>query len=117
MQIVPLHDRILVKLLKQRPDKTKGGIYLPENVRDDSPIEIGLVLDVGSGKFTDKGAFIVPSVKVGDIVIFGQFSGANIDNPIGFEDCMLVHDSDILAIVLDYEEGNISGPKNTVKTN
>jgi chaperonin GroES len=101
--IKPLHDRVLVKLDRTRPDKTPGGIYLPEKVKDQSPIEIADVVAVGEGVYKD-GAFIIPTCNVGDKVIFGGFTGANLDNPIGFEDFMLVRDSDILGIIVNTVE-------------
>jgi co-chaperonin GroES (HSP10) len=101
--IKPLHDRVLVKVDKTRPEKTPGGIYLPHKVKDDSPIEIAEVIDVGEGVYKE-GVFIVPKCNIGDKVIFGSFTGANLDNPIGFEDYMLVRDSDILAKIVETNE-------------
>lgn len=102
--IRPLHDRVLVKLDRVRPEKTPGGLlFLPESVKNQSPVEIADVVAVGEGVYKD-GIFIVPKCSVGDKVIFGGFTGANLDNPIGFEDFMLVRDSDILGIIVEVSE-------------
>lgn len=101
-QIQPLHDRILIKVLPEHPDKTPGGIIIPEAVKE-SPQEIGIVEAVGPGRFTEKGIFIVPTVQAGDKVLYNGFAASkhDIDNPMGFEDHVLIRDTDILAIIVD----------------
>jgi chaperonin GroES len=101
IQVQPLHDRILVKRIKPNQEKTKGGIYLPENVQD-SPQEIGIVEAVGPGKYTEKGFYVVPLVEPGDKVLFNGFAPSknDIDVLIGMEDYVLIRDSDILAIIV-----------------
>lgn len=110
IQIQPLHDRVLIKVLKDHPDKTKGGIIIPEAVKE-SPQEIGIVEAVGDGRFTEKGHFIVPMVKVGDKVIYNGFAASknNIDNPIGMEDYVLIRGSEILAIIVDTDTAEEGG--------
>lgn len=101
-QIIPLSDRVLVKVLSEHPEKTPGGIIIPEAVKE-SPQEIGIVEAVGPGRFTEKGIFIVPTVQAGDKVLYNGMAGSkhNIDNPMGFEDYVLIRDTDILAIIID----------------
>lgn len=100
-QIQPLHDRILVKVLPEHPDKTPGGIIIPEGVKE-SPQEIGIVIDVGPGRY-EKGIFIVPSVQPGDKVLYNGFATSknNIDILFDMEDYVIIRDIDILAIIVD----------------
>lgn len=67
-----LHDLVLIKK-KPPPSKTESGIYLtPNNIgAKGGPIE-GIVVSVGSGKFTPKGDWVVPDIEPGDQVIFAQ---------------------------------------------
>lgn len=109
MQLQPLHDRVLVKRIKLDQEKTKSGLYLPENVKD-SPQEIGIVGAVGPGKYTEKGGvFVVPLVVPGDMVLFNGFAPSknDIDNPMGFEDYCIIRDIDILAIIVNEPGENI----------
>lgn len=104
LSITPLHDRVLVRRIKLNQEKTKGGIFLPENVQD-SPQEIGIVEAVGPGRYTERGFYVVPSVIVGDKVLFNGFAPSKneIDLIIGMEDYVIIRDSDLLAIIVGEE--------------
>jgi chaperonin GroES len=93
MAIKPLADRILVKPLA-REEMTKGGIYLPDTVKD-KPQE-GTVIAVGAGKRNDKGELIPMEVKVGDVVIYSKYGGTEIKED--GEEMMILRESDILAV-------------------
>ncbi len=93
MAIKPLADRILVKPLA-REEMTKGGIYLPDTVKD-KPQE-GTVVAVGTGKRNEKGDLIPMEVKVGDVVIYSKYGGTEIKED--GEEMMILRESDILAI-------------------
>ena len=93
MAIKPLSDRILVKPLA-REEKTKGGIYLPDTVKD-KPQE-GTVIAVGAGKRDEKGDLIPMEVEVGDVVIYSKYGGTEIKED--GEEMMILRESDILAI-------------------
>ena len=93
MAIKPLADRILVKPLA-REEMTKGGIYLPDTVKD-KPQE-GTVIAVGTGKRNEKGDLIPMEVKVGDVVIYSKYGGTEIKED--GEEMMILRESDILAI-------------------
>ena len=99
IQIRPLHNRVLVKVISSSEPRTSpGGILLPDSAKE-SPIVIGTIVAAGEGVY-DHGMFITPKATVGDKVIFGHYAGANIDEPMGFEDFMIVRDTDILAIII-----------------
>ena len=75
MAVKPLSDRVLVKPV-EREEMTKGGIYLPETVKD-KPQE-GKVIAVGVGKRNEKGEIVPMEVKVGDTVIYAKYGGTEI---------------------------------------
>jgi chaperonin GroES len=88
----PLGDRVVVKPMP-REDITKGGIVLPDTVKE-KPQE-GKVLAVGPGKMTDEGKRIPMDVKVGDTVIYAKYGGSDIkENDV---ELIILRESDILA--------------------
>lgn len=95
MEIKPLGDRIVVKVLEAET-KSKGGILLPDTAKE-KPQE-AKVIAVGKGKVLDNGSIAAPEVKVGDKVIFGKYSGNEITTKEG-EDLLILREEDILAII------------------
>lgn len=94
MNIKPLGDRVLVKS-SEEPQKTKGGIVLPDTAKE-KPQE-GKIVAVGQGKKTDDGKVVALSVKVGDKVLYGKYSGTEIT--VEGEEYLIIKEDDILAIV------------------
>jgi chaperonin GroES len=94
MNVRPLFDRVLVKR-NDEPSKTKSGLFLPETAKE-KPVE-GTVLGVGSGRVTDEGKVTPLTVKVGDRVVFGKYSGTEIK--IEGEDRLILREEDILGII------------------
>jgi chaperonin GroES len=94
MKIKPLSDRVVIEPLEAE-ERTKGGIYLPDTAKE-KPL-MGKVVAAGLGKISDKGEKIALQVKVGDKVLYGKYTGTE----IAFEgtDYIIMHESDILAIV------------------
>lgn len=95
MEIKPLGDRIVVKVLEAE-NKSKGGIVLPDSAKE-KPQEAKVVA-VGKGKVLENGTVAAPEVKVGDKVIFGKYSGNEITTKEG-EDLLILREEDILAII------------------
>jgi len=95
MDIKPLRDRVVVKALEAET-KTKGGIVLPDSVKE-KPQE-GKVVAVGKGKVLDNGTVQTPEVKVGDKVLYGKYSGNEITTKEG-EELLIMREDDILAII------------------
>ncbi|MGE0431854.1 MAG: co-chaperone GroES [Planctomycetota bacterium] len=91
-KVIPLDDRIVIKPTEAET-KTAGGIILPDTAKD-KPTS-GTVVAVGPGKLTDDGKRIEPSVKVGDTVIYGKYSGNEIK--IDGVEHKIVRESEILA--------------------
>jgi len=99
MKMQPLSDRIVIKPLEAQ-EKTKGGIILPDTAKE-KPQE-GKVIAVGKGKVLDSGEVRSPEVKVGDIVLYGKYSGTEVTTKDG-EELLIVREEDILAIMGDGE--------------
>jgi chaperonin GroES len=95
MNFQPLGDRIIIKPLEAE-NKTKGGIYLPDTVKE-KPQE-GKVVAVGEGKVLENGSIQKPRVRVGDIVLYGKYTGTEVMSRDG-EEYLFVHEEEILAIV------------------
>jgi len=94
MNVKPLGDRILVKPLAAE-EKTASGIVLPDTAKEKP--QQGEVLAVGSGKLLENGQKVDLEVKVGDKVIYSKYAGNEIK--IDGEECMIMSERDILAIV------------------
>lgn len=99
MKLQPLHDRVIVK--PSEPEEvTKGGIILPDTAKERP--QQGEVIAVGTGKLTEDGKVIPLQVKVGDKVIYGKYSGTEVN--IDGEEYLIMRESDIFAIVQNGQE-------------
>ncbi len=96
MTIKPLQDRVLIKRLDENT-KTAGGIIIPDTAKE-KPSE-GIVEAVGPGMVTPEGKTIPMSVKVGDKVLFGKWSGTEIK--VKGEDRLIIKEPEILAVISD----------------
>jgi chaperonin GroES len=94
MNVKPLHDRILVRRVAEE-EKTKGGIIIPDTAKE-KPSE-GEVVAVGAGKANDKGVVRALDVKKGDRILFGKYSGNEI-NVNGVEHLILRED-EVLGVI------------------
>jgi chaperonin GroES len=94
MNLRPLHDRVIVKRLDQET-KTASGIVLPEAAAEKP--DQGKVLAVGNGKILEDGKVRALDVKVGDLVLFGKYSGQAVK--VEGEELLVMREEDIMAIV------------------
>jgi chaperonin GroES len=94
MKFRPLHDRVVIKRLEGE-EKTKGGIIIPDTVKE-KPQE-GKVVAVGPGSRDDAGKLTPVDVKAGDRVLFGKWSGTEIK--IDGEDLLIMKESDLLGVL------------------
>ena len=90
----PLHDRVLVRRIKGE-EKTKGGLLIPDNAKE-KPAE-GEIISVGEGARKESGELIAPSVKAGDRILFGKWSGTEVT--LDGEELLIMKESDILGII------------------
>ena len=94
MAIKPLYDRVLLK--RSEPAETvKGGIIIPDTAKE-KPMEAEVVA-VGEGKFSDEGKRIPMSVKAGNKVLIGKYTGTEVK--IEGIDHVIVREDEILAII------------------
>ncbi|MGP1357596.1 co-chaperone GroES [Roseicyclus sp.] len=96
MAFKPLHDRVLVRRV-QSDEKTKGGLIIPDSAKE-KPAE-GEVIACGEGARKDSGELIAMSVKPGDRILFGKWSGTEVT--IDGEELLIMKESDILGIMTD----------------
>ena len=94
MKIKPLSDRVIVKA-EAVEEKTASGIILPDTAKE-KPQE-GKVVAVGPGKISDSGNAIKMTVKVGDKVLYGKYSGTEVT--VGNEEYLIMKENDIFAIL------------------
>ena len=94
MKFRPLYDNVLIKRVRPA-EQTSGGLYIPESAKD-KPQEAE-VLHVGPGRLTDGGDHKPMSVKTGDYVLFGKYSGNEIK--LNGEEHIILRESEILAII------------------
>ena len=93
MKIRPLYDRILAERLAKE-DKTSGGLFIPDNAKE-KPLE-ALIVAVGNGKRLENGEMLPLSVKTGDKVLIGKYSGSEVK--LDGEDHIILREDDVLAI-------------------
>ncbi len=94
MAFKPLHDRVLVKRIEGE-DKTKGGLIIPDSAKE-KPAE-GEVVACGEGARKDSGELIAMSVKKGDRILFGKWSGTEVT--LDGAELLIMKESDILGII------------------
>jgi chaperonin GroES len=96
MKIKPLQDRLVVKRIEEE-EKTKGGIIIPDSAKE-KPQE-GRVVAIGDGKTLESGQKAPLTVKPGDKILFGKYSGTEIK--IDGEEHLILREDDVLEIVQD----------------
>jgi len=94
MKIRPLQDRILAQRVAEE-DKTPGGLFIPDNAKE-KPLE-ALVISVGSGKILENGKTQALSVKAGDRVLIGKYTGSEVK--LDGKDHIFLREDDVLAII------------------
>ena len=94
MKFRPLHDRVVVKRVEE-DTKTKGGIIIPDTAKEKP--QQGEVVAVGPGKLNDDGKHIALEVKVGDKVLYGKYSGTEVN--VGGDEFLILRETDVLAVI------------------
>ena len=94
MKIRPLQDRVIVQRIEEE-EKTKGGLIIPDTAKE-KPQE-GKIIAVSKGKLNEDGKIIPLDVKVNDRVLFGKYSGTEIN--IDGEEHLIMREEDILGII------------------
>jgi len=94
VKIRPLQDRVIVKRIEEE-EKTKGGIIIPDTAKE-KPQE-GRVVAVGKGKVNEDGKITPLDVKVNDRILFGKYSGTEVN--IDGEEHLIMREEDILGVI------------------
>jgi chaperonin GroES len=95
IKLKPLDDRIVVEPVEAE-ERTPGGIVLPDTAKEKP--QRGSVLAVGPGKLLDNGQRAEVSVVVGDEVIYGKYSGSEVE--VDGRELKILRESDVLAKVI-----------------
>jgi chaperonin GroES len=94
VKVRPLHDRILVQRI-EGDAKTAGGIIIPDTAKEKP--QQGRVVATGPGKVGDDGKRQVLDVKAGDRILFGKYSGSEVE--LDSEEHLIMREEDILAVL------------------
>jgi chaperonin GroES len=92
-KVTPLADRVVVKPLEEA-EQMRGGLYIPDTAKEKP--QQGEIVAVGPGKYED-GKLAPMSVKVGDRVLYGKYSGTEVT--IEGENVLILRESDVLAVL------------------
>ncbi len=94
LDLKPLADRVVVEPAPAE-DKSAGGIILPDTAQEKP--QQGTIVAAGPGKVSDSGSQIDMTVKKGDKVLYGKYSGSEVS--FGGVDYIIMRESDILAVL------------------
>ena len=94
MKFRPLHDRVVVRRIDAEA-KSAGGIIIPDTAQE-KPSQ-GEVIAVGPGGRDEAGKLIPIDIKVGDVVLFGKWSGTEVK--IDSKELLIMKESDIMGII------------------
>lgn len=94
MKLQPLHDRIIVETAAKE-EMSAGGIILPDSAQEKP--QRGTVLAVGPGKRLDSGTLAPIDVTVGDVVLYGKYSGTEVT--VGENEYTILRSDEVLAVV------------------
>jgi chaperonin GroES len=92
-KVTPLSDRVVVRAMEET-EQMRGGLFIPDTAKEKP--QQGEIISVGPGKYED-GKLVPMTVKVGDKVLYGKYSGTEVtlDN----EQFLILRESDVLAVI------------------
>ena len=99
MKFRPLHDRVVIRRVNAR-EKSEGGIIIPDSAQE-KPME-GEVVAAGPGARNEQGRIVALSVKAGDRILFGKWSGTEVK--LNGDELLIMNESDIMGII----EGSVA---------
>jgi chaperonin GroES len=94
MKIRPIHDRVIVRRLEEER-RTASGIVIPDTAAEKP--DTGEVVAVGKGKVTEEGKVLPMSVKVGDKILFGKYSGQTVK--VQGDELLVMREEDIMGVL------------------
>lgn len=93
-KIRPLQDRLIVQRLDEQ-DKTASGLFIPETAKEKP--QQGKVMAVGKGKVREDGTIQPLDVRVGDVILFGKYSGQEVK--VDGEEFLIMREDDVYGVV------------------
>jgi chaperonin GroES len=93
VKISPLADRVVIKSTEET-EQMRGGLYIPDTAKEKP--QQGEIIAAGPGKYED-GKLVPMTVKVGDKVLYGKYSGTEIT--LDGDIVLILRESDVLAVV------------------
>jgi chaperonin GroES len=94
MKFRPLHDRVVIRRVDAK-EKTPGGILIPDSAQE-KPME-GEVVTVGPGARNEQGKIVALSVRAGDRILFGKWSGTEVK--LDGDELLIMNESDVMGII------------------
>ena len=95
MKLKPIYDKIVVKRMEEKEQKTASGIIIPDTAKE-TP-QVGEVVAVGDGKVLSNGNVQALKVKAGDKVLFNKYAGTEIE--LDGDKYLVMSEDEVLAII------------------
>ena len=92
-KVTPLSDRVVVRAMEET-EQMRGGLFIPDTAKEKP--QQGEIIAIGPGKYED-GKLVPMTVKVGDKVLYGKYSGTEVT--LDDEQFLILRESDVLAII------------------
>lgn len=92
-KLKPLGDRLIVKRMEANSE-TESGLYIPESAKEKP--QMGKVIAAGKGKINDNGTIQPMNVVVGDVILFGKYSGQEIN--VDSEELLIMREDDVYGV-------------------
>ena len=99
MKLRPLQDRLLVER-SEETEEMRGGIVIPDSAKEKP--QRGVVIAVGNGKRLDSGEVVPLTVKEGDLILIGKYSGSEVS--VDDKEYLILREDEVLAIIEDGQE-------------
>ena len=94
MTLRPLHDRILVRIIEEQ-ETVRGGIIIPDTAKEKP--QQAEVIAVGNGKMLETGERVAITLKAGERILFGKYSGSEIK--VDGEEYLILREDEILGVL------------------
>jgi chaperonin GroES len=91
--VKPLADRVVIKALEET-EQMRGGLFIPDTAKEKP--QQGEIVAVGPGRYED-GKLVPMSLKVGDKVLYGKYSGTEVT--INNDQLLILRETDVLAVI------------------
>jgi chaperonin GroES len=105
MNIRPLQDRLVVRPLPT--EEMRGSLIIPDSAQS-KPVK-GTVLAAGTGRVTESGALLPMNIAVGDVILYGTYSGTPVS--IDGEDLLMMREGDVFAVIEKTASSSIEKPQ------